>query len=71
MEFFNIITSFLSTFERKVYKFAKIHPIMEPTIYFNDTFDIETGLYYGENRINECRITIHYNLNEECKWEDI
>jgi hypothetical protein len=44
---------------------------MEPTIYFNDTFDIETGLYYGENRINECRITIHYNLNEECKWEDI
>ena len=66
MEFFNIITSFLSTFERKVYKFAKIHPIMEPTIYFNDTFDIETGLYHGEDM---CHITIHYSSTEECKWD--
>ena len=67
MEFFNIITSFLSTFERKVYKFAKIHPIMEPTIYFNDTFDIETGLYYEAHIINKYSIT--HSIKEKYKFD--
>jgi hypothetical protein len=68
MEFFNIITSFLSTFERKVYKLAKIQPIFDPVIYFNDASDIETGLYYGEDRIYECRITILHPLNERQEY---
>ena len=70
MEIFNIITSFLSTFERKAYKLVKICPILEPILYFNDTCDIETGLYYGENRIDECRITIQYPY-EHCKWTEV
>ena len=64
MEFFNIINSFLSTFERKIYKLAKIQPIFDNVIYLNVTFDIETGLYYGEEGIHQCRITIQYPLNE-------
>ena len=65
MEFYAIIGSLLSTFERKVYKLAKIHPIIN-----DEQNDIETGLYYGENIDEECRLTIYYNSDEECKWAD-
>jgi hypothetical protein len=70
MEFINnIITSILSTFERKncSKKFVIIHPIFN----FNNRHDIETGLYYGDE--NTRRITIHYSSDdddEECKWEE-
>jgi hypothetical protein len=64
MDIFNIIASFLSTFEKKVYKLAKIQPVFDPVIYFNHACDIETGLYYGADRMDECRITIVHPLNE-------
>lgn len=67
MEFYNIIGSLLSTIERKVCKLAKIHPITTTT--FNNQYDIETGLYYGEYISDECRLIIHYNSDEECKWD--
>ena len=62
-------TELNSTVERKVYKFAKIHPI-NIVENFIPSFDIETGFYYGQHINDECRITIHYDPHEECKWAD-
>lgn len=78
MNFTNMITSFLSTFERTIYKKTtgnKIIPITDVHITpINDIHsepivdDIETGLY-PNSLIHECRINIHYHFKrEECKW---
>ena len=68
MDFFNIIITFLSNVEKKPYKFAKISPVLEPTTTFNDTFDIETGLYYQAHIINKYSIT-HHTLKEKYKFD--
>ena len=66
MDFFNIIITFLSSVEKKPYKFAKISPVLEPTT-FNDTFDIETGLYYQAQIINKYSIT--HSIKEKYKFD--
>jgi len=69
MDFIIIISSFLSNVERNIFglpqKFAKVHPFTQGND-VNNKYDIETGLYYGEDM---CRITIDYSCNEECKWD--
>jgi hypothetical protein len=64
MDIFIIIISFLSKLEKNPYKIAEISPILDHENNFNDTFDIETGLYYHSHRINKYSI-IHYPEEEE------
>ena len=76
MEFFKLINSFLSNVERRlsilphnIYdvtpKLAKIYPKFDSHYDFIDRYDIETGLYYGEDM---CRITIEYDSDEDSDW---
>lgn len=78
MEFFKLINSFLSNVERRlsilphnIYDFtpklAKIYPNFDYQYDFNSTYDIETGLYYGEDTYS---ITIEYNSDDDSDWED-
>lgn len=76
MEFFKFINSILSNVERilpyNIYeisspRLAKIYPKFDPKYPFNNRYDIETGLYYGEDI---CRITIEYNSDDDIDWGD-
>jgi hypothetical protein len=79
MEFFKFINSLLSNVERtlsilpyNIYeisspKLAKIYPKFDPQYDFIDRYDIETGLYYGEDM---CRIIIEYNSDDDSDWGD-
>ena len=81
MNFINIITSLLSTFERTMHNknnFKKIIPLGKITpindIHSDENIpiidDIETGLY-PNSLTHECRINIHYHFKrEECKWDE-
>jgi len=73
MNFINMISSFLSTFERTIYKkptgnkiipLGKIIPLID-----YQSGDIETGLLHGTLR-DECRIFVHDYKWVECKWEE-
>jgi hypothetical protein len=61
MVFLNFIVYLLSTVERKIFNVSDTLP------YINNSYDIETGLYYTDHKFK----IVMPNPNEEYKWGDV